>query len=188
MATLNIEAGGNSYTLAGGTLDVTGSVNSAGGPLIVNGGYWSASHGPISAPLVPASDPAVNLSYSLGSFPQLGAVTYVGQNGAASLAQSGGSQMAGVAYFGYNPGATGNYTLSGGSLAVTSSAFLGYSGTGTFTQSGGSNTVASNLYLGYNPGGNGTYTLSGGWLSIPGLLCVGNSGTGNFAQTAPWAP
>ena len=39
--------------------------------------------------------------------------------------------------------------------------YVGYSGTGLFTQSGGNNTIYGGLYIGYNSGGSGTYSLSG---------------------------
>ena len=94
-----------SYTLTGGTLAVGGLAGwsiSGLGSLIVNGGSWSVTTG-IQGPLILASDPAVNLSYSLGSSSPLGGITYVGQSGAVSLAQSGGTQGARTIYFGYNP-------------------------------------------------------------------------------------
>jgi len=75
--------------------------------------------------------------------------------------------LAGTAYFGYNGGASGNYTLSGGSLKAASE-YLGYSGTGTFTQVGGIHATSSNLVLGYNPGSSGSYSLSGGSMATMG--------------------
>ncbi len=61
--------------------------------------------------------------------------------------------------------------------------YLGYSASGSFTQSGGTNSVFSTLDLGYNAGGSGTYSLSGsGLLSAPNE-CIGNSGTGSFTQS-----
>ena len=51
--------------------------------------------------------------------------------------------------------------MTSGSLSVSGSAFVGYSGTGSFTQSGGTNTISDYLYLGYNSGSSGTYSLSG---------------------------
>ena len=181
-ANLAIGAGGT-YTLTGGTLAVTGSINGPG-PLVVNGSAsWSAAQG-ISAPLILASAPAVSLSSTLGALPQLSStLTYVGQAGAAALSQSAGTQSAGSLFFGYNSGATGSYSLSGGSLGVASSEYLGYSGTGNFTQSGGSHTAAD-LLLGYNPGGSGTYNMIG-----PGTLYgtnqyIGYSGGGTFTQSA----
>src|SRR5208282_2983242 len=57
---------------------------------------------------------------------------------------------------------------------------------GTFTQSGGTNSLGGSsgeLYLGYNTGSGGTYNLSGsGVLSVSGTESVGYSGTGTFNQ------
>jgi autotransporter-associated beta strand protein len=171
---LNIESGGT-YTLSAGTLTVTGAIGGPG-PLVVNGGSWSAASG-ISAPLVLASSPGVNLTCSLGVSSQLGSTTYVGQYGAASLTQSGGTQTAGVVYFGYNPGATGSYSLSGGSLAIASSAYLGYGGTGSFTQSGGTATFGG-LTLGNSAASSGSYDLDGGKFIASAI--TGGSGTAAF--------
>ena len=60
---------------------------------------------------------------------------------------------------------------------------MGYSGTGTFVQSGGNNSTFSGVYLGYNSASSGTYTISNsGWLYTPGIIAVGNSGTGILNQ------
>ena len=80
--------------------------------------------------------------------------------------------------------------MTAGSLSVSASAMVGYSGTGNFTQTGGTNTVTNEsaesfdlaLTLGYNAGGSGSYSLSGGSL-IAGNECVGNLGTGSFTQS-----
>jgi autotransporter-associated beta strand protein len=167
------------YTLTGGTLVVAGQI-SGPGPLVVNGGYWSGDQ--ISAPLVLASDPSVNFTCALGDSNSLSSITYVGQSGTASLAQSSGTQSAGTMYFGFNPGAAGNYSLTGGSLAVMSGEYLGYGGTGSFTQSGGTHTVSGGLYLDFNPGSSGAYTLSGGSL-VADSLYAAYSGTDSFTQS-----
>ena len=61
--------------------------------------------------------------------------------------------------------------------------YVGFSGTGSFTQSGGTNSISSNsFYLGYNAGSSGTYSLSGGQLSAS-YEYVGYSGTGTFTQS-----
>ena len=66
---------------------------------------------------------------------------------------------------------------------------MGYSGTGSFTQSGGANNVNGgfnylSLGLGYNAGSSGTYNLSGGGLlSAAQNEYVGYSGTGTFTQS-----
>jgi len=182
----SLYVGAGSYTLTGGTLVVAESIDGGPGTLAINGGSWSAGGG-ISAPLVFASGPAVNVSYSLGnSCPLSSNSTYVGQSGTASLAQSGGMQGAETIYFGYNPGATGSYSLSGGSLSIALSGCIGYSGSGSFTQSAGNNAMGGALCLGYNASGSGTYNLTGGSLSLANGgqgLCVGNSGTGTFTQS-----
>ena len=65
---------------------------------------------------------------------------------------------------------------------------IGNSGTGSFTQSGGTNSMPMNsssttLILGYNPGAVGTYTLSGSGQLFGSFECVGWNGTGNFIQS-----
>ena len=79
----------------------------------------------------------------------------------------------------YNAGSSGSYTLGGGTLSVTGTEYIGYYGTGTFTQTGGTNTVYGNLDLGYNAGSSGSYTLGGGTLSVTGESeQIGCSGSG----------
>ena len=88
-------------------------------------------------------------------------------------------------YLGYNSGGTGTYALTGnGRLSSYYPEYVGYSGTGTFTQTGGTNsTYYGDLYLGYNTGSSGLYALSGtGQLSAQ-YEAVGQSGTGIFTQT-----
>ena len=66
------------------------------------------------------------------------------------------------------------------------SEIIGNLGTGTFTQSGGTNTFIGNgahFYLGYGSTGNGTYYLSTGTFSNSGNNYVGYSGTGTFDQS-----
>ena len=65
--------------------------------------------------------------------------------------------------------------------------YVGYSGTGTFTQTNGTlnnTTSGSQLVLGYNAGSVGTYNLSeNGKISLSVSECVGRSGTGVFNQS-----
>ena len=61
--------------------------------------------------------------------------------------------------------------------------YSGVSGTGTFTQSGGTNSVVTiGLEIASNAGGNGTYNLMGG--TIPETPEDVGIGPGTFAQTA----
>ncbi len=86
--------------------------------------------------------------------------------GPGTVLQSGGtaSVPSGSLYLGFNPGSYGNYSLGGNGMLAAASQFVGYSGTGSFTQSGGINTAPTELFLGYNAGASGSYQLSGSGL------------------------
>ena len=58
-------------------------------------------------------------------------------------------------------------SLTGGALVVAGNEYVGRYSDATFTQSGGSHTVASQLILGYTQGVLGTYNLTGGQLTTP---------------------
>ncbi len=92
------------------------------------------------------------------------------------------SSTSGQLYLGYSSSSSGTYNLSAGSLSAPTET-LGYSGSGSFTQSGGAHAVAGILYFGYNAGGSGTYCLGGsGLLSAP-YEYVGLYGSGSFTQS-----
>ncbi len=61
---------------------------------------------------------------------------------------------------------------------------MGYNGSGTFNQSGGTNTVTGDLFLGYGTNAIGTYNLSAAasWTAYNEYV-GGYSGTGTFNQT-----
>jgi hypothetical protein len=61
--------------------------------------------------------------------------------------------------------------------------YIGFAGTGSFTQAGGNNKVKYALWLGYTGSGNGTYKLQTGNLETENDEYVGYSGTGSFTQT-----
>jgi hypothetical protein len=62
--------------------------------------------------------------------------------------------------------------------------YVGYNGTGTFTQIGGANTISETLYLGKSSGSSGTYNLSStGILKGARYVFIGYYGTGTFTQT-----
>src|SRR5207253_2578347 len=112
---------------------------------------------------------------------------YIGFTGAGSFAQTGGVNkvsslsVPGGLFFGYTNGASGTGTLSGGNLAVAYQEYIGYFGSGMFTQSGGSNTTHY-LTTGWQPAGNGTMVLSGGTLDTFQTY-TGFFGNGNFFQS-----
>jgi hypothetical protein len=102
-------------------------------------------------------------------------------------------------YIGESSGVTGSFIQTGGSvsLAGTVSEIVGVSGSGTYSQSGGTNTIGDYpggdnsciLTLGANAGSSGVYTLSAGTLSVSSNPYgnssenIGSSGSGTFIQT-----
>ncbi|MEW6657116.1 MAG: autotransporter domain-containing protein [Thermodesulfobacteriota bacterium] len=131
---------------------------------------------------------------------------YIGDLSTGTLNQGNfTNSLTGSLFLGYNPGSTGIYNLSGGSLAVAGGEIVGNYGSGVFNQSGGANacgnltlgyragshgtynqsdgtnTVSGILFLGYHSGGGGVYTLNGGSLSA-GFEYIGSHGFGLFTQ------
>jgi fibronectin-binding autotransporter adhesin len=112
----------------------------------------------------------------------------VGFSGSGTFNENGGTVTINGAnsalYLGYNSSSTGNYMLGGnGSLSVTSQEYVGYNGTGSFTQNSGTHTISNSLNLGYFAGASGSFTLNGGSLSTGNVELVGRSGMGTFLQT-----
>lgn len=114
---------------------------------------------------------------------------YIGYNGTGTFTQTGGTNgttelipSIGQLYLGYNTGSTGTYNLSGGQLSYLFSEFIGYSGNGSFNQSGGLNKM-SNILLGDNPDSTGIYNLSGGQIQCDTIEVIGVSGIGIFKQS-----
>ena len=77
---------------------------------------------------------------------------------------------------------TGEVDLITGFLLPSASEYVGGSNTGTFTQSGGTNTVSSSAYLFVGFRANGTYNLSDVGAVSAGMELVGYEGTGVFNQ------
>jgi fibronectin-binding autotransporter adhesin len=113
---------------------------------------------------------------------------YVGDVGMGVFNQTGGTNTINgfnVLYLGYNAiGTGGTYNLSAGDLSLLNSdEYIGYNVSGTFNQSGGTNTVRT-LSLGVGgTSAKGTYTLSGGTLSCNETELIGSGGMGIFNQT-----
>ncbi len=157
----------------GGTLAVGGnaavSVSSGSRSDVVVDGVFSAGSstaGPAPAALTVA-DAATLSSPSI----------YVGYFAAGILTQSGGSVATGNLAIAAQPGSTGTFTLTGGTLSTTGTVQVGRVGVGTFNQSGGTFTTGGNpLNLGQlsGYGGSGTVHLSGGTMTV-GSVTAGNS-------------
>jgi hypothetical protein len=99
--------------------------------------------------------------------------------GNGSFVQSGGTNSTGILNLANGLGSTGTYTLSGGTLSVSTDETIG---TGTFTQSGGSHTVGGTLTMSNFIGTIATYNLQGGTLSATELR-VSDQTSGTFNHT-----
>ncbi|HEV8291341.1 MAG TPA: hypothetical protein VGP94_05440, partial [Tepidisphaeraceae bacterium] len=116
---------------------------------------------------------------------------YIGNSAGGSGAYSQSefvNSVSGSLNLGNTAGSNGTYGLSGsGSLNVFSNEYVGYAGTGVFTQSGGTHTVATSfgalLILGGSGGSSGAYDLSGGSLIVNGNEHVGGAAPGSFTQS-----
>ena len=153
-----------------GTLILGGS-NSYSGSTTVDGGTLQVASGSLASP-----------------------TQYVGYSATGTLLQSGGVNAlggAGELYLGYNASGNGKYNLSGGSLSSGLSENIGGPGTGTFTQSGGTNSAGS-LILAQSTASTGTYNLNGGSLAVSALTqgagtAAFNFGGGTLGASAAWS-
>ncbi len=159
-------AGMGTFTQTGGMHTVVGE--GAGGGL-----YLGYSGGVGTYNLIGGNLSSNNgISLYNGSFNQSGGVASCDalNIGWGIYAQSGGTSMLSTLNLAGYANSSGTYSLSAGLLSVSylsgAAECLGCVGTGTFTQSGGSNSVPGSLYVGYSPTlgnttGNGVYVLSG---------------------------
>jgi autotransporter-associated beta strand protein len=104
---------------------------------------------------------------------------YIANGGTAIVSSSG--QGCSYLTLGTSAGA-GTLQLLGGSFRAANQ-YIGYSGTGTFTQSGGTNNNFSILLLAYNVGSYGEYDLSGNALLAGYPETIGGHGSGVFVQS-----
>ena len=177
----NVQMTGGS--LAGGTDFVgasgAGSFAQTGGT--AGAGYLWLGYGSGSSGTYNLSGGSLLVSYSI-----VGGASAIG-----SFTQSGGTATAGNLYLGGFPysglaSGSGTYNLSGSGLLSAGNEQVGivgslFSGTGSFTQSGGTNSVSQQLNVhGFSVGGS--YNLSGGYLNT-GAITVGEYGTGTFNQS-----
>jgi len=159
------------YTLAGGTLNVTGNVKGVG-RLFLNDGSLSVG-GTISGGAAYFGYlPGTDLAWSQqGPFKFAAGVVYVGYWGTASLSQTSGAATPTSIWLGYKKDSSGTYALGGTGTLQSAQEYIGSSGTGTFTQTGGTNTVGT-----LSIGASGTYSLQGGTLAITSKV----TGTGRL--------
>ena len=173
-ATLNVAAGqtlnlGGAGLTLDGTLTLAGNLNAT--DELINGVLTQTDgRNNASGTLTLASSGTYNLAggslsvdiYNLmpgGNFNQTGGSFHYN-----SLANNGGSYSFTDFYVGQNAGDNNSFSLDSGTFTANN-AYIGYAGTGTFTQTGGTNTVSNTLTLAANSGSSGTYALSGGSLA-----------------------
>ena len=172
-----------------GTFTQWGGLNSVSGDLTI--GSLSGSSGEYSMMGVLGGNPTLTVGNNV----------YVGKYGEGTLAgfydEDGTVTVENVA------NVKGTFTQEGGSITAVNE-YIGYGGTGSFTQNSGTNTVSNALYLGYyahtdnveygSAGelfvreGTGTYNLNGNWNSVlqAGAEVVGHNGKGVFNQSGGW--
>jgi len=193
--------------VGGGSWSAAGSWNPGGVPIAGDAAYLSFGDGvsrtinydytgapitlySVDLDLADANGTAATTLSMSGNNLTVSGFEIVGHNGAACFNQSGGTNSISGEnglFVGFNSGSNGTYLLTGtGALSLSSNEQLGFSGSGSFDQSGGTNTISGGgvLDLGYNSGSTGNYVLGGtGSLSVNGNEYVGFDGTGNFNQT-----
>ncbi len=127
----------------------------------VSAGTWSVASNWVGSLLPTNSDTAYVVNGGTAGINQLGEIC-----GTLSLGSSVGS---------------GTVQMTGGNLYATAYENVGNGGTGTFIQSGGTNSCNYGISIGAGYGGTRTYLLSGG--SLCGRMDIGLYGNGSFQQT-----
>ncbi len=143
-----------------------------------------------SASFIDSSSGSLDMSIAPGaSWVSINELSIGKTNGSSSALSltNGGLTLANYAFYvGKNAGATGSVSLAGGQLVVTNfESSIGFSGKGTFNQSGGMvifNSSAGSTVVGENTGSQGTLNLSGG-TNLNQTLWVGYYGTGTVSVT-----
>ncbi len=186
-------AADGSYTMTGGTLQASDDgmhlqVGYYGsGEFIQSGGAVDLGSGILTVGSNQSSDGSYHLSGNgtLSAYRE-----YIGNSGAGSFTQSGGSNtVIDSMLLGLDVNSTGygSYTMTGGTLQASDGAmsiYVGYASSGEFTQSGGQVDLGGgDLVVGEEPASDGSYQLSGTGILSAYREYIGNSGTGNFTQS-----
>jgi autotransporter-associated beta strand protein len=179
----------------------TGTIEMIGGSLTISSGSYVGDSGTgtftqtggtnsISSRLYIGNDSGSTGIYNLSGAGKLSAgVEYIGYSGMGTFTQTGGtntilsSPLSSSLYLGNNSGSSGTYNLTGTGQLSAVFEYIGYSGTGIFTQTGGTNSIGQILNIGEESGSSGTYELSGDGQLSALEEWVGTFGTGKFKQT-----
>jgi autotransporter-associated beta strand protein len=141
-------------------------LNNSSSPLAVNGNVDTGSY-----TLTVAGSGNVSVG---GAISDVGGLTMLG---------GGTLQLFGAnSYSGTTTVDNGTVLMTGGA-SVSPTQLVGFNNTGSFVQSGGTNTAPTDgLYVAYNAGSSGSYVLSGGSL-VTNNTEVGFGGNGTFTQS-----
>jgi hypothetical protein len=196
---------GGALTL-GSTHSSNGAVNMSGGMLLApngtiiagsNGsGTFNQTGGTVHASALILGNATSTSGFSVGQFnlsnsAQLTIDSFVeiGNSGHGAFTQYGGAFTVGgtgggALYISANTGSFGSLTLSGGTMTVAGTEYVGYSAFGAFTQNGGSNIINSGaMYIGYLGSVSGEVDLSAGYLSASQGIIDGHLGNGLLNQS-----
>ena len=201
--THTVGTAGQSFALTlGQYANATGLYQMSGGTLVVNGNLIDGVAGRGTIELSGSPSATVTGGLTLGQAPgsygylsiaggtlveQSGDV-HVGESGAGTFYQTGGTHAVGSnLVIGLNAGSVGQYFLNfldaTGNLSVGGNEVVGGAGNGSFHQTGGTSRVAGNLYLGQAAGSQGYYVMAdpqgyGTLLYVAGNEYVGVATTG----------
>jgi hypothetical protein len=152
---------------------------------LANAGYVNAQSGTVWGVFV--DGPSAAGAYHIGDGAEVtilpGSSLSAGYHAKGRVVQTGGSltvtNIGALMVGGSAATGQGYYDLQGGTLSVTgvsSAEYIGWRGTGVFTQTGGTHIVDSALYVGRGESwapGNGTLNVGGGTLQA-GTLYIGD--------------
>ena len=178
--------GSGTYNIIEGSLSAANEYigYSGTGEFTQTEGSYNPGSNTISSALYLGYDSTGSGTYNLNSGILVAANEYIGHSGTGTFNQTQGEYFAGsntitnALYLGYNPTGSGTYNLNSGTLSAANE-YIGYSGTGKFTQTGGTHNVTNALVLGHQAGSTGLYQLQGGVLNANNVQ-VGGAGHGTF--------
>ncbi len=189
---LGSAAGGyGSYNLSEGSLSDGnyGIIGYGGtGSFMQSGGVFSLYAAAGDHALILGGNSGASGSYNLSGGSLSSPSESIGGLGVGTFTQSGGTNTVYNPHYdyftlGYSPSSSGAYSLSGsGLLTVTPPEAIGFMGSGTFTQTGGTNSASGGLVLAQYGGSTGTYNLNGGLLRVSSLSGGGGSASFNFGN------
>ncbi len=199
---VGINAGSNGlYNQSAGTNTVTqdfilGYNGASGSTPAASGAYKLSGTGSLSAGSLCIGDSGAGTFTQTGGTNQTNTSMYVGYNpGSSGLYDhsAGTNTVTQDLVLGYHdasgstPAASGTYKLSGTGSLSANNEYIGYIGTGTFTQTGGANQTNTSMYVGYNRGSSGLYDHSAGTNTVTQDFILGYNGASGSTPAASGA-